>query len=249
MSVTEEKFSQKFEEAATQPRHRGAYYQEEATEKGLALAEAKFKDMKLYWLVDPQEDRVCYAKFFAYGGKVSLGICETLSALVKGLTLEEACSLTGDDVERQLRDDPEVPALPESKMGALENVGELMKLIRENYPNAKALSAASVSAKKDGPPKKRSLEEMSLVEQAWLGLSEEEQIQQIDLVLTEKVRPALMSDGGNIQVLEVVDGERVIVQYQGACGSCGSSLGATLSFIEQTLRQNIYPELQVVPNM
>ena len=65
MSVTEEKFSRKFEEAATQPRHRGAYYQEEAAENGLVLVEAKFKDMKLYWLVDPQEDRICYAKFFA----------------------------------------------------------------------------------------------------------------------------------------------------------------------------------------
>ncbi len=68
-------------------------------------------------------------------------------------------------------------------------------------------------------------------------------------MLTEKVRPALMNDGGNIQVLEIIDGERVMVQYQGACGSCGSSLGATLSFIEQTLRTNVYPELQVVPNM
>ena len=58
-----------------------------------------------------------------------------------------------------------------------------------------------------------------------------------------------MMDGGNIQVLEVVDGEKVMVQYQGACGSCGSSLGATLSFIESTLRKEVFPELQVVPNM
>ena len=78
MSVTEEKFSEKFEAAAKSPKNRGAYYQEEATEKGMALVEAKFKDMKLYWLVDTGEDRVYSAKFFAYGGKVSVAIGETL---------------------------------------------------------------------------------------------------------------------------------------------------------------------------
>ena len=35
MSVTEEKFSEKFEAAAKSPKNRGAYYQEEATEKGM----------------------------------------------------------------------------------------------------------------------------------------------------------------------------------------------------------------------
>ena len=49
--------------------------------------------------------------------------------------------------------------------------------------------------------------------------------------------------------VEVVDGEKIIIQYQGACGSCGTSMGATLSFIEQSLRSSIYNELQVVPKM
>ena len=82
-----------------------------------------------------------------------------------------------------------------------------------------------------------------------MGLSLDEQKAQINLVLDEKIRPALMSDGGNVEVLDVVDGEKIIVQYQGACGSCGSSLGATLSFMEQALRSEIYNELIVVPNM
>ncbi len=248
MSVTEEKFSQKFDDAAGQPKHRGAFYKEEATEKGLALVEAKFKDMKLYWMVDAEEDRVYSAKFFAYGGKVSLGICETLSAMVKGLTVDEACTLTGDDVERHLRDEADIPSIPESKSKSLASITELMKIIKENYPNAKALAAVSANVKEKGKPAS-TFKELTLAEQAWLGLTEEEQIQQVDMVLTEKVRPALMADGGNIQVLEIVDGEKVMVQYQGACGSCGSSLGATLSFIESALRQNVYPELQVVPNL
>ena len=46
MSVTEEKFSGKFDKAAGQPDHRGAHYQEDAKERGMALVEAKYKDTK-----------------------------------------------------------------------------------------------------------------------------------------------------------------------------------------------------------
>lgn len=249
MSVAEEKFSTKFEEAASKPKHRGAFYQEDATEKGMALVEAKFKDMKLYWLVDTQEDRVYSAKFFAYGGKVSVGVCEQLCSMVKGLTMDEACSLLGADVERALRDDPEEPAVPESKKTAFGNVPELLKIIKEKYTESKAVAQAASSIKESGGGKPASARELTMQEQAWLDMPEEDQIKQIELILDEKIRPALMADGGNIQVMEVIDGERVLVQYQGACGSCGSSLGATLSFIERTLRQSLYGDLQVVPNM
>ncbi|MFQ5449344.1 MAG: NifU family protein [Nitrospinaceae bacterium] len=248
MSVLEDQYSKKFVEVTAQLKNRGAYYQEDASEKGMALVEAKYKDTKLYWLVDPQEDRIYSAKFFAYGGKVSLAIGEILCSMVKGLTIDEACSLLGTDVESQLRDRPEEPAVPESRMAAFGAVEELLKIIKEQYPAAKALAVASSSIKKDGKPK-HSASDLSIAEKAWLGLSKEDQIAQINLVLDEKIRAALMNDGGNVEVLDVVDGEKVMIQYQGACGSCGSSLGATLSFMEKILRDEIYNELIVIPNI
>lgn len=246
MSIVEEKFSKKFEETAADPKHRGAWDQEDAAEKGLALVQAKYKDTKLYWLVDVREDRVYSTRFFAYGGKVSLAIGEALSSMVEGLTLPEACSLSADDVERQLRDDPETASVPQSKMVAFDAVGELLKTIESEYPAAKAVAQAS-AAIKENDAAVPSFAERSLVEQAWLGLSEEEQIDQIDIVLDEKIRQALMNDGGNVEVLSVIDGRKVIIQYQGACGNCGSSIGATLSFIQQALRNDIYKELVVIP--
>ena len=246
MTVAEEKFSAKFEEVAANIKHRGAYYQEDAGEKGMALIEAKFKDTKLYWLADVKEDRIFSARFFAYGGKVSLVVGETLCAMVEGLTVDEACSLLKTDVEAKLRDEPEVPAVPESKMKAFDTVEELLKIAKEQYPSAKGVAIASASIDKADF---QSTAELNLVAQAWLGLTKEEQKAQIDIVLDEYIRPALMNDGGNVQVLDVTDGEKILVQYQGACGSCGSSLGATLSFMESTLRKHIYNELNVVPQM
>jgi NifU-like protein len=246
MSVVEEKYSAKFESAATQPENRGAYYPEDASVKSMALVQAKCKDIKLYWLVDVAEDRIYSAKFFAYGGKVSLAIGETLSRMVKGLTVQEAVSLLGDDVEWQLRDDPQVASVPESKMEAFNITTQLLSLVEKEYPSAKALALASFSIKEKEPV--ASFKALSMAEQAWLSLNEADQILQLDLVLDEKIRPALNSDGGNVMVKKVIEGKKVIIHYQGACGSCGSSMGSTLAFIEQTLRRDVYNDLAVVPD-
>lgn len=248
MSTVEEKYSRKFEEANSKPTHRGAYYQDDATERSRVLVEAKYKDTKLFWLIDPNEDRVTHAKFFAYGGKISVAIGQTLCSMVKGLTVEEACSLLGEDVERGLRDSPDETAVPEEKLAAFDAVAELLKIVREQYPEAKAVALAASSIEKNAPDKGGD-ETPSLTDQAWLSLAKDDQIALIDIVLDEQVRPALMADGGNVKVLDITDGERVLVQYQGACGSCGASVGGTLSFIERALRKGVYNELIVVPNI
>jgi NifU-like protein len=177
---------------------------------------------------------------------VSLVIGETLCKMVEGLTVEEACSLLKTDVEAQLRDEVEVLSVPEPKMKAFDAVEELLKTCKEQYPAAKGVAIASASINKEDF---KSTTELNVVAQAWLGLTKDEQKEQIEIVLDEHIRPALMNDGGNVMVLDVTDGEKVLVQYQGACGSCGSSLGATLSFMESTLRKHIYNELNVVPQM
>jgi len=251
MSLVEEKYSSKFEQANSSPTHRGAYYQDDAAERSRVLVEAKYKDTKLFWLVDPAEDRITHAKFFAYGGRVSVAIGQTLSTMVKGLTVDEACSLLGEDVERELRDQPEEPAVPEDKRPAFDAVAELLAAARTNYPEAKAVMLAAASIEKTAPATSEGDEgeELTITEAAWLSLGKDDQIALIDIVLDEQVRPALMADGGNVKVLDVTDGERVLIQYQGACGSCGASVGGTLSFIERALRKGVYNELIVIPNM
>jgi len=248
MDAVEEKFSKKFEETAAEPAHRGAYYQEDANDKGMALVQAKHKDTKLYWLVDTEEDRIFSSRFFAYGGKVSLGIGEALCVMTEGLTISEACSLLGEDVDRSLRDDPEVSSVPESKSAVFENVEKLLKAAEGEYPAAKAAAFANRMAKEKEGENLPTAAELSINEMAWLGMSKEEKISQVNLVLDEKVRAALNSDGGNVSILDILDDKKIIIQYQGACGSCGSSIGATLSFIENTLRNNIHKDLVVVPD-
>ncbi|MDT5062257.1 MAG: hypothetical protein QOH63_2716 [Acidobacteriota bacterium] len=76
-------------------------------------------------------------------------------------------------------------------------------------------------------------------------LSDDPRLVQINEILDEKVRPALMSDGGYLEVLGIKD-NTLSIRYQGACGSCPSSLTGTLMAIEGMIKQEVDPELEVV---
>lgn len=59
----------------------------------------------------------------------------------------------------------------------------------------------------------------------------------VEKVLDE-MRPYLMSDGGNVELVEI-DGPVVKVRLQGACGSCPSSTMTLKMGIERRLREMI----------
>jgi Fe-S cluster biogenesis protein NfuA len=71
------------------------------------------------------------------------------------------------------------------------------------------------------------------------------EVEQINEILDRTVRPYLASDGGGIKVLRRV-GNHVFVKYMGACGSCPSSIGGTLSAIQNILRDEVDPNIEVI---
>jgi len=70
-------------------------------------------------------------------------------------------------------------------------------------------------------------------------------IAEIDALLDDKIRPYLASDGGWLEILEL-DNHTLKIRYQGACGSCPSSLSGTLMAIENMIREEIDPDITVV---
>ena len=73
-----------------------------------------------------------------------------------------------------------------------------------------------------------------------------EKYEAIEKVIDETIRPYLVNDGGDIE-LDLVKGDEVVVSFQGACGSCPSSAGGTLRGIERALRQQVHPDIVVIP--
>ena len=68
---------------------------------------------------------------------------------------------------------------------------------------------------------------------------------QINELLDERIRPFLASDGGWLEIVDLQD-KTLKIRYQGACGSCPSSLTGTLSAIENMIRDEIDSEIEVV---
>ena len=60
----------------------------------------------------------------------------------------------------------------------------------------------------------------------------------------DTIRPALIADGGNVELIEVEDGI-VKVKLQGACGTCPMAQMTLKMGIEQEIRRNI-PEIKEV---
>jgi NFU1 iron-sulfur cluster scaffold homolog, mitochondrial len=75
--------------------------------------------------------------------------------------------------------------------------------------------------------------------------SDDPRLLRINEILDEKVRPALMGDGGYLEIIGLAE-HTLSIRYQGACGSCPSSLTGTLMAIESMLKQEVDPELEVI---
>lgn len=67
----------------------------------------------------------------------------------------------------------------------------------------------------------------------------------LEEALDRTIRPALANDGGGIEIVER-KGDTVYIKYQGACGSCPSSIGGTLMAIQSILRSEVDENIEVV---
>jgi NFU1 iron-sulfur cluster scaffold homolog, mitochondrial len=110
---------------------------------------------------------------------------------------------------------------------------ELMRKVAEQIraaPTAGAQSAATVAA--------------ASATLADIDPEDRQRIDRINALLDQQVREYLQSDGGDLYVVGL-KGNRLIVHYQGACGSCPSSISGTLTSIENLIR-SIEPDIEVV---
>ncbi|HEY9721911.1 MAG TPA: NifU family protein [Oscillatoriaceae cyanobacterium] len=71
-----------------------------------------------------------------------------------------------------------------------------------------------------------------------------ERLATINAILDEQVRPALMMDGGGLEIVGL-EGNKLKIHYQGACGTCPSAIFGTLAGIEGLLR-GVEPDIELV---
>lgn len=72
-----------------------------------------------------------------------------------------------------------------------------------------------------------------------------EDVQEIEAILDRTIRPGLQGDGGDVEVI-ALDGNVLSIRYEGACGTCPSSMAGTLQAITSFLREEFNPDIDVV---
>lgn len=78
-----------------------------------------------------------------------------------------------------------------------------------------------------------------------------QKVKVIDKVIDENIRPMLVMDGGDMEVIDIRESSDgytdVYIRYAGACAGCASSVTGTLFAIESVLQQNVDSSIRVFP--
>jgi NifU-like protein len=300
------------------PQHQGHITEEEAEAMNAKLIVADFgaescgDAVRLYWAVEKGTDKIIGSKFKSFGCGTAIASSDIMTELCMGKTVDEAVKITNIDVEKAMRDTPDVPAVPPQKMhcsvmaydvikkaaatykgvdmdsfeeehiicecarvtqdtiidvikindlktieeiidytkaggfckSCIEPGGheakdvylvDILKQTREEMERERLEEAANTA-----PDAKPEFENMSLVQK----------IRAVDAVVEEFVRPMLVMDGGDMEVVDIKENgahHDIYIKYLGACSTCSTGSTGTLYAIESTLKQNLDDNIRVMP--
>lgn len=239
-------YSKKFSSRIENPCCGGMLSEKEALERsfflaiGMSGAIATGNKTMLYFFVDTEGGDIRDARFQAYGDSAFLGACEVICELAVGKTYLEASRLTIDDIDQHVRDKKEIPSFPKNTHGHITlALYALQDAMEECTHIPLPIKNSPFRPKTDIP----TLWTDSLGTN-WEKLSHENQLHAIEQVLSEDVRPVISQDSGGVNVISL-QGTEVTITYTGACASCMSSTGSTLSYIQSVLRTRIHPNIQI----
>ncbi len=112
---------------------------------------------------------------------------------------------------------------------------DILKDVRAEMERERLEKAASTA-----PDEKPVFADMSLVQK----------IRAVDSVVEEFVRPMLIMDGGDMEVVDIKEEGgyyNIYIKYLGACSTCSTGSTGTLYAIESTLKQNLDDNIRVMP--
>lgn len=92
---------------------------------------------------------------------------------------------------------------------------------------------------------------LSLGDLAFAEMTTVQKVKAIDKVIDENIRPMLIMDGGNMEIIDIKETSDgyidVYIRYLGACSGCASGAGGTLFAIESILQEKLAENIRVLP--
>ena len=77
------------------------------------------------------------------------------------------------------------------------------------------------------------------------AMSSAQKILKINKIIESQIAPELQKDGGDIELVDI-DGNKVYVKLHGRCSQCRNSILTLKAFVEQTLKDSIDSEIEVI---
>lgn len=244
------RYSKKLNTKIDRPRCGGFFTKDQSEERCMRLAIGKEGSIEdgnlicLYWLVDPDDGIIVDARFQTYGQSALIGAAEIACELSIGKNYDQARRISAELIDKQVRDRPDEPAFPKETsphlnlvLGAMDSAADgCMDIpLAANYV-APAAPLDIGEVLEGGYP-------------GWEGLSQVQKIALIEEIIARDIRPYIELDAGGIKILDLINGNELLIAYQGSCTSCFSATGTTLSYIQQVLRGKVHPSLIVVPDL
>ncbi|PID47445.1 MAG: iron-sulfur cluster assembly scaffold protein NifU [Proteobacteria bacterium] len=76
------------------------------------------------------------------------------------------------------------------------------------------------------------------------------QLKAVEEIIDADIRPMLMMDGGNMEIIDIQKGDEhidIYIRYLGACSGCASGSTGTLYAIEDVLKSKLSEKIRVLP--
>lgn len=192
---------------------------------------------KIYALVDPDEGIFLSCRYQAFADSALVAALDATCQFIEGKNYLQAQRITGEIIEQLLTDEKGEPFPDELK----------------EHINLAILCVDALTASCEGIPTPSTPLPMPGVFNAsciegFETLSKEQKIKAIEGVIAQDIRPFIELDQGGIEIKDLT-GYKLTVTYAGACTSCPSSIGGTLSYITKVLREKVHPNIEVEPDL
>jgi Fe-S cluster biogenesis protein NfuA len=149
-------------------------------------------------------------------------LLDTTIELIHNKSLKQITALSAREIENSLRDNNNQPVIDDQFL--LVELDKMLEKVKNNVYNLARKNTL-------GPT-------LDFKEVAFKNLKLVDKILAVEAVLDRFIRPTLLLDQGNIELLEIED-TTLILSFQGACGTCPSSSSGTLDFVLKTLKSEL----------
>lgn len=237
-----ELFTKKIRDKLDHLRFVGYFTAKEAEEKKMRLVTGREGKLCLYWLVDEADGIIADAKFQAFGPPALIAVGEIASELVLRKNYDQASRITADLLDSFVRDRSDIPAFTKETASFLNQaISAIDNAVHQCIDIPYAATDFDITPIEWDPG------ENPGGMPGWENFTPPQKIKILEEVIDKEIRPYIELDAGGVKIVELKENGEVHIAYEGACTTCHSSTGSTLTAIQQIIKSRIHPSLTVVP--